>query len=105
MFLVFSEALVWLDSWFQILSNRESGFGRYDLALYPQNKTQHGWVIEFKRAEEAWGETLEGMVAEAMDQMRTKNYAADIRGSRLCGVSLVGIAFKGKDHLMRMEKI
>ena len=62
-------------------------------------------MIEFKRAEEAWGETLEGMVADAMDQMKAKNYAADIRAQGCAGVSLVGIAFKGKDHLMRMEKI
>ena len=102
---LFLGLLVWLDPWFQIRSNRESGYGRYDLALYPKDKTQHGWVIEFKRAEEAWGETLESMVADAMDQMKAKNYAADIRAQGCAGLSLVGIAFKGKDHLMRMEKI
>ena len=102
---LFLGMLVWLDPWFQIRSNRESGYGRYDLALYPKDKTQHGWVIEFKRAEEAWGETLESMVVDAMEQMKTKNYAADIRAQGCVGVSLVGIAFKGKDHLMKMEKI
>ena len=90
---LFLGMLVWLDPWFQIRSNRESGYGRYDLALYPPQKKQHGWGIEFKRVLSKRGENLDGMVADAMDQMKTKNYATDIRAQGCAGVSLVGIAF------------
>ena len=101
---LFLGLLIWLDPWFQIRSNRESGYGRYDLALYPRKKDSHGWVIEFKRADAEWNETLESMAKDAMNQMKTKNYAADILAQGCVGVGLIAIAFQGKDHLMKIEK-
>jgi hypothetical protein len=95
--------LVWLTPWFQIRSNRESGYGRYDLALYPKDAQKRGYVIEFKRADADWDETLEGMVQDAMNQMKSKNYAADIRAQGCDGVTLIAIAFQGKEHLMQIE--
>ena len=40
-----------------------------------------------------------------MEQMKAKNYAVDIRAQGCAGVSLVGIALMGKEHLMKIEKI
>jgi hypothetical protein len=101
---LFLGLLIWLDPWFQIRSNRESGYARYDLALYPRKKDGHGWVIEFKRADAEWDESMSSMLDDAMSQMKTKNYAADIHAQGCADVSLVAIAFQGKDHLMRIEE-
>jgi len=100
---LFLGMLVWLEPWYQIRSNRESGYGRYDLALYPKNPEKRGYVIEFKRADADCQETLEGMVQDALNQMKSKNYATDILAQGCAGVTLIAIAFQGKEHRMVME--
>ena len=75
------------------------------MALYPRKKDSHGWAIEFKRADAEWNETLESMAKDAMNQMKTKNYAADIVAQGCAGVGLIAIAFQGIDHLMKIERV
>ncbi len=48
--------LVWLSGKYEIKSNRESGYGRYDLALTPHDPGKQGIVMEFKRIDEKRGE-------------------------------------------------
>jgi hypothetical protein len=102
---IFLGMLMWFEPWFQIRSHRESGYGGYDLALYPKDSSKVGWVIEFKRARARRGETLTSMTANAMDQMKNKKYASDIIAQGCGGVSLVAIAFRGKDHMMSIEEV
>ena len=102
---IFLGMLMWFEPWFQIRSNRESGYGRYDLVLYPKDSTKYGWVIEFKRARIRRGETLESMTSDAMNQMKNKKYASDIIAQGCSGVNLVAIAFQGKDHKICIEEI
>ena len=96
--------LIWLTPWFQIRSNRESGYGRYDLALYPKDPKKQGYVIEFKRADADLNETLEDMAQKAMEQMTVKDYTSDIQAQGCSGVTLIAIAFQGKEHLMQIEE-
>ncbi len=41
--------LVYIDKDYEIRSNRESGFGRYDVMIIPKDKSRKGIIIEFKK--------------------------------------------------------
>ncbi len=78
---------------FEISSNRESGYGRYDLALIPRARGETGYLLEFKRADD--GE-LESAAAKALAQIRQRDYAAVFVERGIEVVYLVGIGIDGK---------
>lgn len=68
--------LVDLRGRYIVTSNRESGFGRYDVMLEPRNKDEDdGLILEFKVCDKADEETLEDTVAAALRQIKDKKYA------------------------------
>ena len=88
-----------------INSNRESGFGRYDIMLEPIEKTNDkypGIVIEFKVINPRKENTLEETVASALEQIEEKNYDAELikRGVKEENIHHYGFAFKGKEVLI-----
>lgn len=87
---------------YQIRSNRESGFGRYDVCMYPKQAGLPGIVMEFKVLNRRHGEKdLNDTADSAISQILTRDYAA---GLRLAGVSRIlqyGFAFSGKTVLIR----
>jgi hypothetical protein len=86
-------------------SNRESGWGRYDVALVPcdgASGTDPAVVVEFKVFDPDEEETLEDTVARARAQIEDKAYAAGLveRGIASERIRTYGIAFRGKDVLV-----
>ena len=86
-------------------SNRESGYGRYDIMLEPIDKTNArypGIVIEFKVINPRKENTLEETVASALEQIEKKNYDAELikRGVKEENIHHYGFAFKGKEVLI-----
>ena len=86
-------------------SNRESGYGRYDIMLEPIDKTNEkypGIVIEFKVINPRKENTLEETVASALEQIEEKNYDAELikRGVKEENIHHYGFAFKGKEVLI-----
>ena len=65
--------IVELKGRYHISSNRESGYGRYDVMLEPVNDTDPAFVLEFKICEEG-EKTLEDTVAAAREQIQDKQY-------------------------------
>ncbi len=57
-----------LASAYMITSNRESGFGRYDVMIEPKDKKQDALILEFKVHDPAEEKTLEDTVAAALKQ-------------------------------------
>lgn len=88
---------------YAITSNRESGFGRYDMLLMPLNDTDDGILFEFKVFDAQDGEvTLEDTAAAAVRQVLEKGYAADFCGVRTMDrVRVYGFAFRGKEVCIR----
>ena len=85
-----------------ITSNRESGFGRYDIMLEPKDKqTQKypGIVIEFKVINPRKENSLEETVEAALKQIEEKNYDAELinRGVNKENIHHYGFAFKSKE--------
>ena len=88
-----------------ITSNRESGFGRYDIMLEPIDKTNEkypGIVIEFKVINQRKENSLEETVQAALKQIEEKNYDAELvkRGVRAENIHHYGFAFRGKEVLI-----
>ena len=86
-------------------SNRESGFGRYDIMLEPIDKNNEkypGIVIEFKVFNQKKEDTLEETVKNALRQIKEKDYDAELikRGVKEENIYHYGFAFKGKEVLI-----
>ena len=50
--------LIFLNNVYEVKSNRDSGFGRYDVMLIPRDVSQNGVIIEFKKVDEDENENL-----------------------------------------------
>ena len=88
-----------------ITSNRESGFGRYDIMLEPIDKNNDkypGIIIEFKVINSRKENLLEETVKAALNQIEEKNYDAELikRGVNKENIHHYGFAFKGKEVLI-----
>ena len=94
--------LVEVEGRYVIHSNRESGFGRYDVLLEPLNREDDGIIIEFKVHDSEDEETLRDTVQAALKQIEEKKYAQELisRGIPEERVCKYGFAFEGKKVLI-----
>ncbi len=86
--------MAWLMPKYHVVSNRESGYGRFDLGIFPKEKGIPGIVMEFKVAETEDG--LEQAAKEAAAQIAEKHYLAEFEAQGVENVWKYGIAFCGK---------
>ena len=95
--------IVNLQKKYVITSNRESGFGRYDVMLEPKNpQMDNAIILEFKVHDPDDEETLKDTVQEALEQIERKQYAAQLvsRGIPREHIRSYGFAFQGKHVLI-----
>lgn len=99
--------LVELRDRYQIRSNRESGYGRYDVMLTPETEVDDAIVIEFIVHESDEEESLQDTVRTALDQITEKNYDAELllQGIPADRIRHYGFAFKGKKVLIGQDEI
>ena len=79
---------------YEISSNREAGFGRYDIMLRPKNRQGQAIVMELKRLRPK--ETVEQALASAMQQIEDKQYTATLRQAGFDDILRMAITFDGK---------
>ena len=95
--------IVDLQGRYVITSNRESGFGRYDVMLEPNNpKEDDAIILEFKVYDPEDEATLKETVQSALAQIEEKQYAAQLvsRGIPAERIRSYGFAFEGKKVLI-----
>ena len=94
--------MVELADRYVITSNRESGFGRYDVILEPREKNLDAFILEFKVFDPDEEDTLEDTVKEALNQIECKQYAASLREKGISPkrIRTYGFAFEGKKVLI-----
>ena len=90
--------LVTLREDYILRSNRESGFGRYDVMLEPLRPGLKAYVLEFKVLDSSEEANLDAAVASALRQIQEKDYDRELldRGISKKDIVHYGFAFEGK---------
>ncbi len=90
--------LVDLNDRYVLTSNRESGYGRYDVQLEPRKETDDAVLLEFKVRDSKNEDSLEETVENALAQIESRDYAAGLRqkGIQEERIRKYGFAFEGK---------
>ena len=89
---------------YEVTSNRESGFGRYDVMLVPRMEGLPAAILEFKVFDQEDGEnTLEDTSRNALKQIEEKQYEASLlcRGIPKEKILKYGFAFRDKECLIQ----
>lgn len=94
--------LVELSGEYTVTSNRESGYGRYDVMIEPLEKNKNAYIFEFKVHDPEDEATLKETVQSALAQIEEKQYAAQLitRGIPEERIRSYGFAFEGKKVLI-----
>ena len=79
---------------YEIISNNESGYGRYDLAMIPIKNNEKAYLMEFKISKTEKGMTLKA--EESLKQIDEKKYDTRLKARGIKNILKIGIAFYGK---------
>ena len=98
--------LVELRDSYIIRSNRESGYGRYDVILIPNDKKSGAYVLEFKVQDLGCEKTLEDTAQSALNQIEQKCYDAELQDMGISKehITHYGFAFAGKNVLIAGQR-
>ena len=91
---------LFLDKQYIVESNKESGYGRFDIAIFPKDTQKAGVILEFKAAERT--ESLEKQADEALRQIQDRQYEVEFAKREIASVWKYGIAFCGKQVCVKM---
>ena len=85
-----------------VTSNRESGFGRYDVMIEPKDRSKEAFILEFKVYNPRREDSLEETVENALIQIEEKQYETNLsaKGIPIDNIKKYGFAFKGKKVLI-----
>ncbi|MBS0622630.1 MAG: AAA family ATPase [Verrucomicrobia bacterium] len=97
--------LVGLKDSYEVKSNRESGLGRYDVMLFPKNPQDLGIIMEFKKVGRFENIDVETALHSAMQQIKDKHYALELKERGVQRILYLAFAFEGKQVLIQHEFI
>ncbi len=94
--------IVDLSEQYMITSNRESGFGRYDVVIEPYDRKREAYIFEFKVHDPAEEMSLADTAERALQQIEKKKYSAMLeeKGIPADKIKRYGFAFQGKKILI-----
>lgn len=79
---------------YRVTSNREAGLGRFDIQLYPINKSNPAFIFEFKYTKNEC--ELDNLSQTALEQIEEKHYDTALKADGINNIIKIGIAFCGK---------
>ena len=80
---------------YEIISNDESGYGRYDLAIIPIKSNEKAYLMEFKISKTQKG--MEERAQKALKQIDEKKYDTKLKARGVKNILKIGVAFYGKE--------
>ena len=94
--------LVGLKDSYYVKSNRESGYGRYDIMLEPKDKNRNSFIMEFKVYKEEKEKGIEDTIENAKKQIEERKYEEDLQEKGYTNITKMVFAFKGKEVKMQI---
>jgi len=88
--------LVSLAENYDVKSNKESGYGRYDVMIIPKDISKIGIIIEFKKINEFLNDTIEEATEDALKQIEDKKYESELVERGIKNIIKLAIVFKNK---------
>jgi len=79
-----------------IRSKRESGYGRYDVLMIPHQKTEPGFIFEFKKVNKSKEKSGNEALKSALKQIQDQHYAVELRSQGVKTIWGIGVVVKGK---------
>lgn len=95
--------LTTLSDRYIIRSNRESGFGKYDILFIPKDKNLRGFIVEFKKKDD--DETMDECADSGLKQIKAKKYASEFIDHGIHTITGYGIACYKKEILVKQEEL
>ncbi|OQX09992.1 MAG: hypothetical protein BWK80_46230 [Desulfobacteraceae bacterium IS3] len=89
--------LVWMSGKYEIRSNRESGYGRYDLMMKPKDRAGKGIILEFKKIGTEKENAHEQVLKDALEQIENCGYTAELESVGIKDILKIAVAFRGKE--------
>jgi len=91
-----------LGNRYRVRSNRESGFGRFDIQLTPLVSGIPGFLFEFKHTNDEHVD-LDALADSALRQIDEKKYDTELRSAGVNSIIKIGIAFRGKNAVVKQK--
>ena len=91
-----------LNNAYRLKSNREAGFGRFDIELLPIFQDLPGFIIELKATRDK-SVDFEKLADEALEQIKDKQYSLEMQEAGVKEIHCIGIAFRGKEVCIKSE--
>ncbi|WP_252227125.1 MULTISPECIES: AAA family ATPase [unclassified Clostridium] len=89
--------LISISDEYEVKSNKESGYGRYDVMIIPKNISKLGVIIEFKKVSEFSNATIDEATNIALTQIEEKKYETELLEKGITNIIKLAIVFKGKE--------
>ncbi|BCZ47269.1 hypothetical protein psyc5s11_33360 [Clostridium gelidum] len=89
--------LISLSEKYEVKSNKESGYGRYDVMLIPKDTSKIGIIMEFKKIDDFLKTTIEEATIAALKQMEDMKYSMELESRGIKHIIKLAIVFKGKE--------
>jgi len=86
---------------YELKSNKESGYGRYDIVIIPKDISQRAIILELKSAKSK--RRIEREAKAALAQIKTSNYTSEIEQRGIQKLTQIGLAFYGKNFKVKAE--
>ena len=94
--------LVGLKDSYYVNSNRESGYGRYDIMLEPKDKNGNSFIMEFKVYREEKEKDINDTIESAKKQIEERKYEENLQEKGFTNITKIVFAFKGKEVKMQV---
>ena len=94
--------LVGLKDSYYVNSNRESGYGRYDIMLEPKDKNGNSFIMEFKVYREEKEKDINDTIENAKKQIEERKYEEILQEKGFKNITKMVFAFKGKEVKMQV---
>ena len=94
--------LVGLKDSYYVNSNRESGYGRYDIMLEPKDKNGNSFIMEFKVYREEKEKDINDTIENAKKQIEERKYEENLQEKGFTNINKMVFAFRGKEVKMQV---